>query len=75
MYQAIEDLDIYLRGWVSYFRIQEFRMLFRDLDGWIRSRLRSMQCVLSANVSGPKNILTHGERLVTRLEANTRTGS
>jgi hypothetical protein len=26
-----------------YFSIQEFRMLFRDLDGWIRSRLRSMQ--------------------------------
>jgi len=34
---------VYLRGWVGYFRIQEFRNLFRDLDGWIRSRLRSMQ--------------------------------
>jgi hypothetical protein len=43
MYQAIEELNVYLGGWVSYFRIQEFRMLFRDLDGWIRSRLRSMQ--------------------------------
>jgi group II intron reverse transcriptase/maturase len=43
MYQVIEELNVYLRGWVSYFRIQEFRMLFRDLDGWIRSRLRSMQ--------------------------------
>ena len=43
MYQAIEEMNAYLRGWVSYFRIQEFRMLFRDLDGWIRSRLRSMQ--------------------------------
>jgi RNA-directed DNA polymerase len=43
MYQAIEELNVYLRGWVSYFRIQEFRVLFRDLDGWIRSRLRSMQ--------------------------------
>ena len=43
MYQAIEELNVYLRGWVSYFRIQEFRMLFRDFDGWIRSRLRSMQ--------------------------------
>jgi len=27
----------------SYFGIQEFRKLFRDLDGWIRSRLRSTQ--------------------------------
>jgi len=43
MYQAIEELNVYLRGWVSYFRIQEFRIIFRDLDGWIRSRLRSMQ--------------------------------
>ena len=43
MYQAIKKLNVYLRGWVSYFRIQEFRMIFRDLDGWIRSRLRSMQ--------------------------------
>lgn len=43
MYQAIHELKVYLRGWVGYFRIQEFRNLFRDLDGWIRSRLRSMQ--------------------------------
>jgi RNA-directed DNA polymerase len=43
MYQIIKCLNSYLRGWVSYFGIQEFRMLFRDLDGWIRSRLRSMQ--------------------------------
>ena len=27
----------------DYFRIQEFRNLFRDFDGWIRSRLRSTQ--------------------------------
>jgi len=43
MYQLIQDLNLYLRGWISYFRIQEFRYLFRDLDAWIRSRLRSMQ--------------------------------
>lgn len=43
MYQAIQELNVYLRGWVGYFRIQEFRNLLRDLDGWIRSRLRSMQ--------------------------------
>jgi len=43
MHQAIQGLNVYLRGWVGYFRIQEFRILFRDLDGWIRSRLRSMQ--------------------------------
>lgn len=43
MYQAIQELSVYLKGWVGYFRIQEFRNLFRDLDGWIRSRLRSVQ--------------------------------
>jgi len=43
MYQIIQDLNEYLRGWVSYFRIQEFKKIFKDFDGWIRSRLRSMQ--------------------------------
>jgi group II intron reverse transcriptase/maturase len=43
MYQAIQDLNEYLRGWVSYFRVQEFKKLFTELDAWIRSRLRSMQ--------------------------------
>jgi group II intron reverse transcriptase/maturase len=40
--QGIQALTQYLRGWSSYFRIQEFRVLFRDLDAWIRSRVRSM---------------------------------
>jgi hypothetical protein len=43
MYQVIQDLNVYLRGWISYFRIQEFRYLFRDFDAWIRRRLRSVQ--------------------------------
>ena len=43
MHQVIHELSIYLRGWVGYFGIQEFKYLFRDLDVWIRSRLRSMQ--------------------------------
>ena len=43
MHQVIQELNKYLRGWTSYFRLQEFRYLLRDLDGWIRSRLRSTQ--------------------------------
>ena len=43
MYQIIQDLNEYLRGWYSYFKIQEFIHTFSVLDGWIRSRLRSMQ--------------------------------
>lgn len=43
MHQIIQDLKRYLKGWVAYFRIQEFKKIFNDLDVWIRSRLRSMQ--------------------------------
>ena len=39
----IANLNEYLRGWVAYFRIQEFRKIFNELDGFIRNRLRSMQ--------------------------------
>jgi len=30
MYQLIHELNLYLRGWVGYFGIQEFKYLFRD---------------------------------------------
>jgi len=43
MYQVIHELSLYLRGWVGYFGIQDFKYLFRNLDAWIRSRLRSTQ--------------------------------
>ena len=43
MYELIQELNLYLRGWVEYFRIQEFKTLFRRMDEWIRSRLRSTQ--------------------------------
>ena len=41
--QVNRDLSEYLRGWVGYFCIQEFCQVFKELDGFIRSRLRSMQ--------------------------------
>ena len=43
MNQVIRELNKYLQGWIGYFKIQEFKYLFRDLDAWIRSRLRSTQ--------------------------------
>ncbi len=43
MHQIVQDLNEYLRGWFSYFKIQEFLQIFKLFDGWIRSRLRSMQ--------------------------------
>jgi len=43
MSENIQELNKYLQGWVAYFGIQEFKMIFGDLDAWIRNRLRSMQ--------------------------------
>ncbi len=43
MNQVIQELNEYLRGWIAYFRVQEFSKPLVELDGWIRSRLRSMQ--------------------------------
>lgn len=39
----VSRLSAYLRGWKAYFGLAETRYVFRDLDSWIRRRLR---CVL-----------------------------
>lgn len=41
--QVCAELGIYLRGWKAYFRLAETPTQFRDLDGWIRRRLRVLQ--------------------------------
>jgi len=38
----IGDLNRTLRGWFAYFQHGSRRSLYRDLDGWIRMRLRSL---------------------------------
>jgi len=38
-----EDLNPVLRGWIQYFRLAEFSNFARELDGWIRRRLRLIQ--------------------------------
>ncbi len=44
MYQIIQDLNEYLMGWLTHFRVKEFRRhLSRDLDGRMRSCLKSIQ--------------------------------
>ena len=43
MYRVIQELNKFLRGWVNYFRIQQFKRILRNPDEWIRGRLRSMQ--------------------------------
>lgn len=36
----LERLNVYTKGWISYFRIAKCRKRLRDLDSWIRFRLR-----------------------------------
>jgi len=43
MHQIISRLNEYLMGWVGYFCIQQFQSIFKELDDFIRNRLRSMQ--------------------------------
>ncbi len=38
--QVIGELNLYLKGWLGYFRLIETPSTLRDLDSWIRRRLR-----------------------------------
>jgi RNA-directed DNA polymerase len=40
---VIEEMNPLLRGWMQYFRLTAVKLLFEDLDGWIRRRMR---CIL-----------------------------
>src|SRR5713101_7545394 len=37
------ELRSYLLGWKQYFRLADTPRTFREIDGWIRHRLRAMQ--------------------------------
>ena len=41
--QICQDLRAYLPGWKAYFRLVELPAVFRELDSWIRHRLRALQ--------------------------------
>jgi group II intron reverse transcriptase/maturase len=38
--QVIKELNTYLKGWLGYYKLVETPTTFRDLDSWIRRRLR-----------------------------------
>lgn len=40
--RMVSELTNYLRGWIGYFGFCETPWTLRDLDGWIRRRLRSV---------------------------------
>jgi RNA-directed DNA polymerase len=37
---TIETLNPVLRGWIGYFQLSENKAVWKDLDGWLRRRLR-----------------------------------
>lgn len=40
--KTIAELNPILRGWANYYRICEVPRVFKELDGWIRRRLRDI---------------------------------
>lgn len=40
---VVSDLAVYLRGWKQYFHLAQTPRIFRDLDRWIRRRLRMLR--------------------------------
>ena len=39
---TIETLNPVLRGWVGYFQLSQSKTVWKDLDGWLRRRLRCL---------------------------------
>jgi len=37
---VIEEITLFLRGWIGYFRLSQVKRVFEELDGWIRRKLR-----------------------------------
>ena len=43
MEQVVEQLRTYMPGWKAYFRLANTPAIFKDLDSWLRHRLRAVQ--------------------------------
>ncbi|WP_432742924.1 group II intron reverse transcriptase/maturase [Methylobacter sp. G7] len=43
MAQVAEQLQAYMPGWKAYFRLAQTPTTFKDLDSWLRHRLRAIQ--------------------------------
>ena len=74
---VIEELTIFLRGWISYFRLSQVKGVFEELDGWIRRKLR---CMIWVQWKKPKTrarkLMTHGiDKARAEVSANNGRGS
>jgi RNA-directed DNA polymerase len=43
MEQVIDELNTFLTGWLTYFRYAECRGALREMDGWVRRKLRCLR--------------------------------
>jgi len=38
----LNDLNPLVRGWIDYFKLSRVKLIFEELDGWIRRKLRAL---------------------------------
>ena len=43
MSEVVERLRTYILGWKSYFQLAQTPNVWRELDGWMRHRIRALQ--------------------------------
>lgn len=41
--RAVSELNSFLSGWVTYFRLAKAKTILADLDGWVRRKLRCLR--------------------------------
>jgi RNA-directed DNA polymerase len=70
-----QDLRPYLLGWKAYFRLADTPQVFRELDEWIRHRLRAIQLAQwKRGRTAFRELVARGlsRDLAARIAANTR---
>mgnify|MGYP001817615100 CR=1 FL=1 len=40
--QVIQEVNRYTRGWLNYFKLSTVKQVFKELDAWLRRRLRKL---------------------------------
>jgi group II intron reverse transcriptase/maturase len=73
--QIVQNLRGYLLGWKGYFRLADTPGVFRDLDEWIRHRLRAIQLKQwKRGRTTFRELVARGlnRELAARIAANTR---
>jgi group II intron reverse transcriptase/maturase len=73
--KVVKDLRTYLVGWKAYFRLADTPGVFRDLDEWIRHRLRAIQLMQwKRGRTAFRELVARGlsRDLAAQIAANTR---